>query len=294
VAIKGLFGVLYCFLNLVNRTLIISLKMKNLVLAFLFFVSLGAFAEQAKPLPIDSCIGTRAPYGLILSKKSNTTVVCRAGYVLEHDNTAHIPIWVSYDLEPINAIGCLPRSDAFATDESLAPGAASTMKDYSKSGYDTGHMANDGDFRWNAQRSKESFILSNMAPQLPAFNRGIWKRLEGATRGWAISRGHTLVIYVGPIYSRDQDLRLKNSDVTIPHSFFKIIIDQNSGETLAFIFNHEGSSSNLQTFMTSVPEIQRQTGLVIPLPSNAKLSSTLWPIVLKNATSTKKVSCSLK
>ena len=40
--------------------------------------------------------------------------------------------------------------------------------------------------KWAPAIMSEAFFMSNMSPQTPGFNRGIWKRLESQVRGWAI------------------------------------------------------------------------------------------------------------
>lgn len=263
-------------------------------IALVFSLAYGsAYGAQAAPLPIAQC-QDEAPYGLPYDRKSDTTLICRTGYVLEHDNKAKIPVWVSYTLKPEEATGCLGRDTAFSSDKSLPVGKRSEEKDYAKSGYDTGHMANDGDFRWDEQVSRESFILSNMAPQLPGFNRGIWKKLEDSTRGWAISRRHELLIYVGPIYNREKSSTIGADRVAVPNAFFKIIIDTVTGETMAFIMKHEPSQESLSTFITSVPEVQRQTGVQFPMPKRTVVSGTTWPLTIKNATRAKKGVCAVR
>jgi endonuclease G len=240
---------------------------------------------------MEECVA-QAPYGFPESQKQNTTKVCRVGYALEHDNVAKIPAWVSYTLTPKKATGCFARTDDFDRDRSLPVLFASTPKDYAKSGYDMGHQANDGDMRWDLQAEEDSFILSNMAPQLPGFNRGIWKKLEDYTRGWTISRDNELLIYVGPVYDRAQDPTIGKGFVTVPHAFYKIIVDTETREVQPFLFKHEPSRADLGMFISSIAEIQRQTGLVFPLPKRPKMSKTLWPVKLKSAISSK--TCSIQ
>lgn len=266
--------------------------MNKIVAALLLSVSFAVSAAPAMPLPLEQC-KDHAPYGFMASKKQDTTPICRIGYVLEHDNKAHIPIWVSYTLSPEDAVGCFPRVGSFVVEPGLPEGASATSKQYAKSGYDIGHMANDGDMRWSAVAEAESNIFANAAPQLPEFNRGIWKKLEDSTRGWVLSRKHTLNVITGPIYDRVQDRTMDGTDVTVPHAFFKVIVDTSTLEVQAFIMKHEGSVESLQTFMTSIAEIQRQTGLVIPLPKKAKISTVLWPVTLKNAVKSKQAVCAL-
>ena len=155
--------------------------------------------------------------------------------VLEHDNKAKIPQWVSYVLAPEKAVGCEKRINAFKSDRYLPADKRAEMKDYAKSGYDIGHIANSADMSWDLSAARESFILSNMAPQEPGFNRGIWKKLEDQTRAWAVNRSHKILIYAGPTYNREQDRTIGANFVTVPNGFYKILIDLDTNDVLIFL-----------------------------------------------------------
>ena len=43
--------------------------------------------------------------------------------------------------------------------------------------------------------------MSNISPQLPAFNRGIWKKLEKQVREWAKKEGGLYVV-TGPVLQK--------------------------------------------------------------------------------------------
>ncbi len=263
--------------------------MKKLIALLILTLGFSVNARQAPPLPNKQC-DAQVPFGEPLSSKQDTTLICRNAYLLEHDNKAKIPQWVSYTLTPDHTTGCVKRTNAFAADESLP--VRSTPKDYAKSGYDIGHMANDGDMSWSVQAERESFILSNMAPQLPGFNRGIWKQLEDRTRAYSKNTGHTVHIYVGPIYSK-QDITIGNG-VVIPHAFFKIITDLETKETYVSIFPHAQSKAGLSTFVTSLAEVQRQTGLVLPLPENGKFVIDMWSTRTKSVRASKNAICTIR
>ena len=98
-----------------------------LYLALLFLVFTQTVpAQQAAPLPVQQC-AQHVPYGQPrVNVSKDTTVICRAGYYTEHDNNAKLPVWASYTLTPANALGCEPRTNAFATDQSLQPGRRAT------------------------------------------------------------------------------------------------------------------------------------------------------------------------
>jgi endonuclease G len=216
------------------------------------------------------------PYGQPKSPKQDTTAVCRIGYALEHDNRAKIPAWVSYTLTPEHAIGCFPRISRFQPEPSLRSDATAVMKDYAKSGYDIGHMANDSDMRWSVQAEQESNIFANAAPQLPGLNRASWKSLEVRTRSWAVGRQHPLLVYVGPIYSMTEEQIGRG--VVVPSAFYKVIVDETTLEVMAFIYQHLESSDTPEMHLSSLAEVQRQTGIVLPMPAGAKLGGPIWPV----------------
>lgn len=265
--------------------------MSRFLVLFFALSFTSAFAAQPKPLPTTECV-QHAPYGFPSTKKVTVQSICRTGYFTVNDLRAKIPVYVSYVLKPENAVGCVARDNSFEVDRSLPPSGRAGNKDYAKSGYDIGHMANAADLKWSLLAQSTAAILSNAAPQLPALNRGIWKKLEDTTRGWAVSRESALLIYTGPIYNVLQDSTIGKGRVTVPHAFFKIIVDTVTGEAQVFIFEHEGSSQELDTFITSLAEVQRRTGIVFPMPKNVKFTE-LWPVTLKTVREAKNEACSI-
>ena len=110
------------------------------------------------------------------------------GFILAYSEPHEQAAWVAYELTAQEVTGGVGRTDNFRSDHEIGTGSAS-LADYKGSGYDRGHLAPAGDMTWSRSAMSQSFFLSNMSPQLPAFNRGIWRSLESAVRGWAESRG---------------------------------------------------------------------------------------------------------
>jgi len=70
--------------------------------------------------------------------------------------------------------------------------------DYSGNGYDRGYLCPTGDMKLNLTSMSETFYMSNMSPQNPSFNRGIWETLESRVRTWALEKNGymwSLVLY---------------------------------------------------------------------------------------------------
>lgn len=271
------------------------MRLRKVLLPFLLVasvVSALAATPQAPPLPVASC-QAQIPYGKPVSKTANTALICRHAYLVLSDLKEKIPVWVAYTLTPGHAIGCVERSNAFAADQSLEQDERATPADYAKSGYDIGHVAPDGDMSWDDTVEHESFILTNMTPQLPGLNRGIWKLLESDVRAWAYERNHTLLIYAGPIYIPGKDDSIGNDHVDVPISFYKIVVDTTTNEVLAFIFPQaEGLGTDLTKMRSTVSDVQKETGITFPLPAGYTEPAIMWSVTMKTFTAAKKSACS--
>ena len=99
-------------------------------------------------------------------------------YTLRYNEKTEQADWVAYTLKKVNLDNSkFKRTDNFREDPDVKTKSA-TLADYKGSGYDRGHLAPAADFAWTKNGMSESFYMSNMSPQQPDFNRGIWKKLE--------------------------------------------------------------------------------------------------------------------
>jgi len=179
---------------------------------------------QRAPGTVAQC-QVHAPYG-VPQVQGTVQPICREAYLVGYDAQVKVPRFVMWTLTPGHALGCVGRSNAFAADQSVQGGA--TPADYAGTGYDKGHMAPDGDQSWDQQVEYESFLMTNMSPQAGSLNRGIWKLLETSVRGWAFQGGHNFNIVSGGIYSQGD--KVIGKGVVVPHAFYKIVIDENTGQ----------------------------------------------------------------
>lgn len=269
--------------------------MKKLLLTItLGLLTLTAHANQRAPFPPEAC-RVFTPYGPITTTKLlDTTHICRQGYFTLHDNVAKIPVWTIWSVSPKHVNGCVPRSNAFATDQSLLPGHRATPDDYIGAGYDQGHIANASHQSWDVTVERESFLMSNIVPQLPGLNRGIWKLLETSTGAWTYSTQHTMLVYAGPIYDVNVADKIGKVNVTVPTAFFKIVIDTNTGATLAFIFPHaERQGNNLTKVQYTVADVEKATGLIfsIPIGHRKTAKEQIFPTDFKSVAAEKKRLC---
>lgn len=152
------------------------------------------------------------------------------------------------------------RTDEFIPDPAVSTGTA-TVGDYLKSGYDRGHLAPAADMGWSQQAMAESFYFSNMSPQVPGFNRGIWKNLEEQVRTWAKAYDSIYVV-TGPVL-KDGLVQIGSNGVSIPKYYYKVILDNTGGDAKAigFLMPNEASKEPLEKFAVSVDQVEQETGI---------------------------------
>lgn len=189
-------------------------------------------------------------------------LLCRAGYALSHDPEHKVPDWVAYHLTREKVQGTEQRSEDFRPDPDLEEGERAELADYAGSGYDRGHMAPAGSMAWSPQAMSESFLLSNMAPQIGiGFNRHIWKSLESRVRRWTKARGELYVV-TGPIYQGAAFKFIGDDQVAVPTHFYKVIFDPITVEAIAFVLPHERlKTRDLPKYIVSVDKVEAMTGL---------------------------------
>lgn len=218
------------------------------------------------------------PYGVTTGgNMSRVTDLCREGYALRHDDYRLVPLWASYRLNRLYALGCQTRRDTFAPDPALPQGRRAELNDYAGSGYDRGHMVPSGDMRRSVRVQQDSFYLSNMAPQLHGLNAGAWEALEERIRVYALDRD--LTILVGPIFPANHVNRVNG--IGIPSGFWKVVVDNTSAEALAFRFPHRPipNGADLRQFLVSIQALEREIGLTLAVPAAAdrRQVGRLWP-----------------
>lgn len=202
-----------------------------------------------------------------LIKPRKEQIIHHTGYAVSYNESLRLPNWVAYELTRQETQGNAKRTNRFITDPRVK-GAIATNADYTRSGFDKGHMAPAADMKWSNTAMKESFYFSNMCPQHPELNRRRWKDLEEKIRDWAIADS-AIIIVCGPIVEGTPQKIGKNK-ITVPQKFFKVILSPytSSPKAIGFLFNNERSVAPLATYSVSVDSIEKLTGMdfFAPLP----------------------------
>lgn len=187
-------------------------------------------------------------------------IIAYTAYALSYSEEHEQAQWVIYFLTRERLGGPVERTDDFRPDPDVATGSAS-LADYRGSGYDRGHLAPAGDMTWSATAMSESFFMSNMSPQKPGFNRGVWKRLESLVRFWAVENEEIYVV-TGPVLS-DGLPTIGPNKVSMPRYYYKVVLDYKEPEIkgIGFILQNESSSASLQGFAVTIDSVEVFTGI---------------------------------
>lgn len=190
-------------------------------------------------------------------------VLTNRAYAVGYSDAHGNPVWAAYRVQDM---AVLPkpaqRPEKFEVDRRTV--ARVSPDDYANSGYDRGHMAPNYAIatRYGAAAQRETFLMSNITPQLHALNAGLWRELEMKIATSYPARYGEVWVLTGPIFGA-QPRKLRGS-VLVPEAFFLIVLDEHEGRlrTLALIVPQDSpSGADAAQYLTSIDEIQRRTGL---------------------------------
>lgn len=191
---------------------------------------------------------------------SGSRIIYHHGYSLVYSEPYEQSQWVAYELRADEIGGSINRSDNYRLDPKVATSSASPI-DYEHSGFDRGHLAPAADMAWDSIAMSESFYMSNISPQLPAFNRGIWKKLESVVRSWAEQNGSVFVATGGILEPNLESIG--ENRVSVPDYFYKVILVHQppNSKAIGFILPNRDSEDSLVSYAISVDSVETRTGI---------------------------------
>ena len=190
--------------------------------------------------------------------KSEGEIIKHKYYTFSYNEDHEQANWVHYKLDPNFLKGTTPRINSFRPDPYVSTKSAE-LSDYKGSGYDRGHLAPAGDMKYSRETMIESFYMSNMSPQNPSFNRGVWRRLEETIREWG--KSSEIFISTAGVLNIENLGSIGGNKVTIPSKYYKVIYSPEKKSMVGFLLSNRGSSSELKSFVVSIDSIESITGI---------------------------------
>jgi len=176
----------------------------------------------------------------------NTKVLCNSFYAIVYNDDRNANI-LSTEIAQ-ERVKKTPRTDDFRADKRIAD--SPTPADYTNTGYDRGHMvpaANADD----PNEMSDTFLMTNMTPQLPSVNRVAWRLLEDQVRDlpfkWVVT---------GATYSANPT-KLGKAQVPVPDMLYKVVFLRD-GSTIAYTVNNLVPKSQIEK--TTVEQLEAKIG----------------------------------
>ncbi|MBR1550526.1 MAG: DNA/RNA non-specific endonuclease [Bacteroidales bacterium] len=241
------------------------------VLAFISLFLLATCSSQVPQVPSSDSAGLELPaYG------PEEDIIVHLGYTASYNHTTLCPDWVAWELTAEEADGQNDGQFSFSRDPDVQFPKAS-REDYSRSGYDKGHMAPRADMRWSCQALEESYYFTNICPQDHEMNSQAWRKIEELTRRLAKRYGSVWVV-CGPIFD---DSGRKIGGVAVPSAFFKALA-VNTAEgyrTVGFLVDNDAQSFSPRHYAVSVDSVEVAIGRnLFPLVDEAAEAEYDWKV----------------
>ena len=245
--------------------------------------------EYDEEAPVGTVTFAGAPVRTGSPAPADIRVLDRGEFQIGWSDSLKHPVWCAYHVvrdahhEVFNRPG-------FTKDKAVP--LAPSPDAYTKSGYDRGHMVPNFAIatRYGEDEQKKTFRMSNIAPQSPALNRGVWRDVEHRIAQLWTARYGEIWVVVGCLSGNTRSGQtLSGTNIDVPESYYQVIVAQDGLDVrmLAVIFDQSvGWDAWAARHIVTVDELERLTGLdfnpelpsFIQDPLESDLPNRLWPI----------------
>jgi len=246
--------------------------------------------EYDTSAPSGSVLFAGAPRRVGPPAPDDIRIIDRGEFIIGWSDKLRHPAWCAYHVTKDAKFGSNHRP-GFTKDKTIP--MAPSPNDYTKSGYDRGHMVPNFAIatRYGEEEQRKTFMMSNIAPQKPALNRGVWRNIEHRIADLWTARYGEIWVVVG--CTPGHGSKLGQTDVDAPSSFYQVIMAQEGMDVraLALLFSantpwNTWAARNIVT----IDELEEITGLdfnpelpsFIADPLEADMPGRLWPIRVRD------------
>ena len=133
----------------------------------------------------------------------------------------------------------IQKRPSFKIDREVEKQYRASTSDYTKSGYDRGHLAPDASFDWSQESLDATFKLTNIIPQARKVNRYTWKKAEKHARFIATVLGEVNIINL--ITYAQTPTRIGKNQIAVPEGFYKVLYNNDQNYTTCLYYKNDNN-----------------------------------------------------
>jgi len=245
-----------------------------------------AVYEYDTEAPSGSVYFAGAPQRTGDAAPDDIVILDRGEFKIGWSPSLHHPVWCAYHVIREEKYPTCRKS--FRRDRGVP--SAPVPGDYAHTGYDRGHMVPNHAIvtRYGENEQLKTFLMSNIAPQSAALNRGVWRDLEHRIADLWTARYGEIWVIVGCIRSAARK-SFGQLRIDIPDAYYQLVVAQEGMNIRAFAVllpNNVPYSAYAARHLISIDDLETRTGLdflpdlpeFIQSPLEAELPTRLWPI----------------
>lgn len=250
--------------------------------------------EFDEPAPDGQVLFAGAPVRIGAPAPSDLVTLDRGDFLIGWSPSLRRPVWAAYHV-PRDARFENSKRPAFQKDRSVA--TSPIPGDYRNTPYDRGHMVPNRAIvtRFGPDVQKKTFLMTNIAPQRPALNRGPWREMEQRISDlWTQKYGELWVI-VGALSSPSPTSResLPGTSVNVPEKYYMIVAGQGPDgvRALAVLLDQGAGRWDFPVHnIVTISELEKLSGLeffpdmpkFLKTPLKLDRPTRLWPVRLQD------------
>jgi DNA/RNA endonuclease G (NUC1) len=182
-------------------------------------------------------------------------ILSRPQSVASYNRNTGGPNWVSYNLDA-GQFGAEDRCNCFTADPLVVTAGFPLIRtsDYTNGGYDRGHMMRSADRTLTSGENAATYYLSNVVPQTPDLNQGVWASFELFVADLARVSNKELYIITGPAFTGAARTIKDEGKIRIPDFTWKIVVALDRGKGLSDLTSWDAVAA-AQVYAVSMPNI---------------------------------------
>lgn len=204
--------------------------------------------------------------------------------------------WVAFSFDSTTSQDNVKRGDAWGWDPLIPVELGKVIEDDHKSdGYDKGHLCASEDRVYCKEANDQTFLYSNISPQIGSFNQKYWAKLEALIQKWGrstqngvydkvyLAKGGTinklLKDWTGKQKANDGLYPTADADgksspkskngLVVPAYYYMAILAEKDGkfQAIGFLVPHsedlpaKPTTADLQAYTCSIAHLEEQTGI---------------------------------